>query len=316
MNVRAEVDSSTTSVGGRVLLTLHVEGTDAVQIAPPALGTDLGGFLVRSATPGAAADSGVASTIELVLVATKPGAREIAPVELKVKTSAGAETTLVSPAVPVVVHSNLSPEEAQGDSAASAATPADYTPPLDAPRDWRPLAIALVLLVLATAVGIFILRKLRARRRRPVPVPLAPAAPKKSLRPAWEIALEELDRIVAADHVAGGALDAQYVEVADALRRYLEDRYGVPALESTTDELAVRLEHVSLPAAIRARILSVLGEADLVKFAKARPEPTAARAIEKRGRELVLETIPRPTHAGVADPTLAAPRAPLAGGAS
>jgi hypothetical protein len=153
--------------------------------------------------------------------------------------------------------------------------------------------IAIASLLVALALGLFLARRLRRLRRRPARVPPPPTVPRKRLRPAWEIALEELDRIVKADHVGQGELGVQYVEVSEALRRYLENRYGVPALESTTDELAPRLEQLALEADARTRVVAILREAVLVKFAKARPEAAAARALEVRVRELVVESTPR-----------------------
>jgi hypothetical protein len=52
------------------------------------------------------------------------------------------------------------------------------------------------------------------------------------------------------------------------------------------------LERSPVAPAIGARIVGLLAEADLVKFAKAVPEPAAARASEAGARAIVLETIP------------------------
>jgi hypothetical protein len=289
MTVRASADSASTTVGGRVRLTLDVQDAAGWTVTPPSPGAELGSFLVRTVTPRTDADRTV---FDLALVPTEPGDLEIPPVTLAAKTPAGKDTTLASNGVRVLVRSNLTGEEVSADSASASAQPADYKPALEAPRDWAPVWIALVSLAVALAAGFYLARRLRRMRRRPVAVPPPPAVERKRLRPAWEIALEELDRIVQADHVGRGELGVQYVEVTEALRRYLENRYGVPALESTTDELAPRLEPLGLDADLRARIVAVLREADLVKFAKARPEAPLARAIEVRARELVRETTP------------------------
>ncbi len=290
MTFRANADSAATTVGGRVLLTLDVQDAAGWSVTPPSPGTELGPFLVRTVTPRADADRPI---FDVALVPTKPGDLEIPPVTLVAKTPNGADTTLASNSVRVLVRSNLTGEEAPSDSGTAEAQPADYKLSLEAPRDWGPVWIALVSLLVALALGFLLARRLRRLRQRPAPVPPPPTAPRKRLRPAWEIALEELDRIVKADHVGQGELGVQYVEVTETLRRYLENRYGVPALESTTDELAPRLEQLALDADARTRIVDILREADLVKFAKARPEAAAARALEARARELVVESTPR-----------------------
>ena len=68
----------------------------------------------------------------------------------------------------------------------------------------------------------------------------------------------------------------------------------MPALESTTTDLNELLRRSPVGSEISVRILSILGEADLVKFAKAQPAPADARASEGRVRGVVLETIPAP----------------------
>ena len=90
-----------------------------------------------------------------------------------------------------------------------------------------------------------------------------------------------------------GELKTHYVGVTETLRRYLEDRYGIPALESTTDELRPRLQEISLESILASRALAILEEADLVKFAKARPEAAAARTLLPRVRDLIMQTIPK-----------------------
>jgi hypothetical protein len=187
------------------------------------------------------------------------------------------------------VESNLPPPAPDAEAPEEPA-PADLKPALEPPRDWRPLLVAAAAAAAAAALGFWILRQLR--RRRPHEAPPSPVR-RAPLRPAWETALEELDRIAAADHVGHGALARQYVEVTAVLRRYLEERYGVPALEQTTTELAESLRNTPLRPEPAARVLALLREADLVKFAKADPAPADARAAETRAREAVNATIPR-----------------------
>jgi hypothetical protein len=99
------------------------------------------------------------------------------------------------------------------------------------------------------------------------------ALPPPPPRPAWELALERLDSI----RVRGAALVEQgrQVElvdaVSDALRDYLGARYGFNGLESTTDEVLARLEHARLPAGMKSEVSTLLGDSDLVKFARAVP---------------------------------------------
>jgi hypothetical protein len=305
--MRAAVDTTATTVGGTLDLTLQVTAEEGWVVAPPARELDLAPFRLRAVEPLPAAEG---TGWLLRIVALESGEVVVPAVTLEARGPDGESAEVASEPVPVTVASNLPPQEAKpegeggaaegddgvagGDDAAPGEAaepePAPMKPALDAPRDWVPLIIAAVAAAVAAALGFWILRKLRRRRERPVVA--APVA-KTPLRPAWETALEELDRIAGADYVGKGLLDRQYVEVTEALRRYLEERYGVPALESTTADLGDLLQRTPIRMEISGRILSLLREADLVKFAKARPEPAAARSTESRARDVVLATMPK-----------------------
>jgi hypothetical protein len=117
----------------------------------------------------------------------------------------------------------------------------------------------------------------RIGRRRAEPAPAAPVAAEPS-PPAppdpYQIALARLDEI---EHERWGERDVvrHYESVTDTLRDYLESR-GVPARERTTTELRWQLPPAMLAGGIRHRFEEVFEDADLVKFAKWRPDPATA----------------------------------------
>ena len=53
------------------------------------------------------------------------------------------------------------------------------------------------------------------------------------------VALDELDRIKSLGLIEKGEIKQFHILISDAVRRYLEDRYGVDALEMTTWELMI-----------------------------------------------------------------------------
>jgi hypothetical protein len=309
--LRASVDTSATTVGGSIHLTVEVDRSPGWLVDPPTRDLDLEPFRVRAVERRPRPDG---EAFRLRIVPLNAGEIDIPPVTLTAHGSGGAKEEIATPPIPVTVASNLPPpapppeaaaeEDGEEDGGAGggeqdAAPPdrADYKPARTVSRDWIPLILAAAALVAAALLGYSLLRRWRRRRGRRAEED--PAAPRKPLRPAWEIALEELDRIVGAGYVDRGEVDLQYVEVTEALRRYLEDRYGVPALESTTEELRGHLRPSPVPDPVQSRILAVLREADLVKFARAVPESTEARSVEQRARELVHATMPRPARKAV-----------------
>ena len=60
--------------------------------------------------------------------------------------------------------------------------------------------------------------------------------------------------------------------MSDILRTYLAGRFDVGAMEMTTDEILEALRSVDIEQKQKMSLLSVLRDADLVKFAKAVPE--------------------------------------------
>ena len=62
-----------------------------------------------------------------------------------------------------------------------------------------------------------------------------------------------------------------YVELSDILREYLEKRYGINALEQTSDEIFASTRNLDIPGPARNQLKQILILADLVKFAKASP---------------------------------------------
>jgi hypothetical protein len=274
-------------VGGRLRLVVEIQDSPGWVVNPPAEGLALDPFRIRSVAE-LSRENGRAW--ELTIVPLEAGDLEVPKVSFTVRGPGGTTGEIATEPVPVKVLSNLPPPEAPADGSAPAPPEAaPLKPALEAERNWWPVMAAAVVLALAAVAAFVLLRRLRARK----PEPEEEVVPKKPLRPAWELALEELDRIAAAQYVQRGELDRQYVEVTETLRRYLENRYGVPALECTTSDLNELLRRAPVGTETSARLLSLLREADLVKFAKAAPLPEDARATDGRARRLVEETMPK-----------------------
>lgn len=306
--VRARADTTATSVGGRVDLTLDVDTPAGWFVTPPERSAELGSFRVRALSDAERTDTH--RTIVLTLVATEAGEVEIPPI--KVTATHGSDPDkleLATEPIPITVASNLAPEEVaaappapgpgMGPPAASGPDagepegpqPADLKPALEAPRRWTPVIIAAAALLLAALIAWRVARWLSARNPEALEAARVPQVPE---RPAWDVALEELDAIREARYVERGVPARQYQEVTDTLRRYLENRYGLRALECTTSDLREPLRTAPIPGDLPARILSLLTEADLVKFAKGIPDPAGAAATEGRVRHIVQETMPPP----------------------
>lgn len=106
--------------------------------------------------------------------------------------------------------------------------------------------------------------------------------------PAYIVALRELDKWRGDKFWAPDKQKAYYSGITDALKNYIEDRFGVDAPEMTTAELFDALKGAEdLPVDLREELRGVFECADFVKFAKhvasdednARALPTAVRFV-------------------------------------
>jgi len=131
---------------------------------------------------------------------------------------------------------------------------------------------------------------------------------KKELRarelPPFERAIEELRALESEILSEQEEFKRYYSRLTDVVRRYLEEEAKIDALESTSEELLVKLElrkdsgSLDLDPKTLKSLREVLKNADLVKFAKSLPEIYTATEDRKAVEHVVKETkeaLPEPT---------------------
>ncbi len=115
--------------------------------------------------------------------------------------------------------------------------------------------------------GIILFRRLKRSKKEPGIV-INPD-------PAHIIAFRELERLKAEQLWQKGEVKLYYSRLTEIVRQYLENRYKVFSLEMTTSEtLDALLKTGFKKDESYSRLRSVLLGADLVKFAKNKPEPS------------------------------------------
>jgi len=127
---------------------------------------------------------------------------------------------------------------------------------------------------------------LSRRRRGPPLVSFEPTSPPPDVGP-YQAALERLSQIELERWPVRGEVERHYEAVADVLRQYLEQAHAIPALERTTSELRWVLPPALAEAGLGDRCAAILGEADLVKFARRRPDEMDAAALVVAARDLL-----------------------------
>lgn len=128
---------------------------------------------------------------------------------------------------------------------------------------------------------------------------------KKTPLPPFEKAILGLKNLQNSKYLIESKHKEYYSELTDIVREYLEDEVRILAKESTTDELLGKIEllqesgKLSLSSETITNLRSVLQTADLVKFAKNKPDDNTAE-----NHRVVIEDVVKKTKAAIPEPTL------------
>jgi hypothetical protein len=252
IRARASVDSTDYLVGDwitvHVLLT-HPPGTTF----HPLLGDTLGGFSVIR--KDAFRDENGESVGSIVLAKYDSGSADIPPMPFLA--SVPGDTVVRT------VRTNPLTVSIRTVAVDTSKEIKDLKPPLSIPFTVAEVLLYAGLVVLAAALAVFLYRYWKRRPKggkeeRYVPPP----------RPAHIIAREQLGMLKEKKLWQQNRIKEYYSELTDIVRRYLENRYHVRALEQTTDEIMNAVTMFSIAPPVLDELGAMLKMADLVKFAK------------------------------------------------
>lgn len=142
-------------------------------------------------------------------------------------------------------------------------------PIMSAPFYWSELFTWVgyfLLAFLVVSLIIFVLLKYVLKKK----VPFIDQTPQPVI-PPHIVALEKLEEIKVQKIWQCGDIKVFYTQVTDVLRVYLEGRFGINAMELTSDEIMALVKKEPGLNEVRAALKDLLTLADLVKFAKMVP---------------------------------------------
>jgi hypothetical protein len=295
------VDIGKARIGDVIRLTASLQGAAGVTATgAPDLKVDgtLGSFRVLEIS-----SSGQDVTLSLSPETT--GDLDVPSFGVGYRAADGKTGTVSAPSTRVGVRSVLG----EGD----ASSLADIKPPAEFPVPWPWKWIVGIVLAAAalTIAGLWISRRL-GRSRAPARVPEIQLPP--GITPdIW--ARGELQKLLDRGLVASGLFREFHIELADIVRRYVELRYRIPALERTTEEIAEELSVALLAEEVPGLVTGALVRCDAVKFAKHVPVgPEVDEAVR-----LVTDMLDRTAVPVAPAPGQGAPEpqeAPVGGGAA
>ena len=263
------VDRDTLTIGDPFVLRLRVHrgADDRAEIA---FGKDFPGpFEIRHTGTVATErleDGRMRETQDLIMVIYQVGAFAVPPVAVHFVDAAGDSGTIASQPIDILVQS-ARPEGTTDIRDVKPPVTVDVQIPL-----WFWLACGGLILLLAGVIW-YVYR----RRRRPkADVPPPPVN--------W---LEELDEVGRLGLLERENYRQYYSLLSSVLRRCLEAKTPVQAVERTTFEIARDLQAQAVDDQLAIEIERFLNEADRVKFAKFAPHEAMAREAIDDVREIV-----------------------------
>jgi hypothetical protein len=255
----ARVDSNNIIIGDWLTLHLEVQHPENVSIDWRSLPDSLNGFEIvkRESLSVKKGNQRVLESSSWTITAFDSGMHLIPSLQFHYFLSGNkAEQMTETSPIPIFV---------QGIAVDTTQEIKDVKPPLSVPISLSEL-LPYIIGVLVVGGLIWLIYYIRKKRKRGES--LTPEAPP---RPPHEIALEALRSLEAERLWQRGKIKEYYSQLTDIVRLYIERRFGVLALESTTDEILDFTVIRSLPNDVKENLKEVLIRADLVKFAKFQP---------------------------------------------
>lgn len=136
----------------------------------------------------------------------------------------------------------------------------------DAELSWyeSPVFLVICAILILALIAYFIYKKFKKQPKTTA----APTVTQPSV-PLDVQTYQALDALVAKRWHESGDAKLFYSELSEIVRQYIEDRFKIPALENTTQEVLQTAKRTPLLKKHRDPIKLILRKADLVKFAKA-----------------------------------------------
>ncbi len=151
------------------------------------------------------------------------------------------------------------------------------------PESWRDYwAWGAGLLVLLLILGWW----LRKNRHKKAPV-MVQATPDPIPVSASEQALQKIAQLQQKKLWKHGLMKDHYAALSLILREFIESRYGIAAMESTTTEIWQLLKATDFPDKLRPELNELLQKSDMVKYAQSQLSDSSHESLLERARAVV-----------------------------
>jgi len=266
VTVSAAFDTTKIFIGDQTGFSVAVEQPASIRLLIPVFKDTLtknieilNGPVVDTLKTG---DNRIRITEKYLVTSFDSGFYNIDPVYAEISDSKGLKRFYSDYSILEVVRVRLTPPD-------TASKIFDITSPYKAPLTLGELLPWILVILLAAALIWFLIRMARKLKKARKEV-LIPAI----TEPAHIIAFRDLENLKSEKLWQSGETKKYYTRLTEIIRQYLENRFMVYSLEMTTSETLEALVRTGFKKdESYGKLRSVLTGADLVKFAKYKPDP-------------------------------------------
>ncbi len=281
IKVNAKLDTTRILIGDQVNLWFTLEQREGFKVDFPVCGDSLAGKIevLSASKPDTFSRMNQILKIRQRLLVTSfdTGYYVIPPFKFRFNNS---KDSLLTSALPLEVF-GMPVDTTKGIT--------DIKPPYEIKITFIEILPYLIIGLLILAIIILYIRYIK-KKKQVLTLAEKPAPPQI---PAHLIALEQLDELVREKLWQQGKIKLYYSRLTDIIRQYIELRFGVPAMEETTEDIIrdfTRNGHIK--EGIRQELKALLELSDLVKFAKWNPVADENEKSQQGAYDFILRTKP------------------------
>lgn len=284
VKVSAAFDSSRIFIGDQVNFTVTLEKPAGFLLSMPLLKDSLVSkveILKGPASDTSVMKDGRVKIVQKYLVTSfDSGFYQVPPVYAELKSESGIKRFYSDYSPLTVMRVKLTPPD-------TTLNIFDIVKPYKAPITFGevfPWLLAVIVLAVAAWYAVKFIKKLREKQGKQEAAVII-------TEPAHIIALRDLEKLKEEELWQKGEVKLYYSRLSEILRQYLENRYGVQSLELTTYETLALLRKTGFKDdELYAKLRTLLNGADLVKFAKYKPEKSENEQNFENGWDFVSLT--------------------------
>jgi hypothetical protein len=280
IEVNSAIDTSIITIGDRITYSISIEHADTLRVAQPGEGVNLGQFEIKDYKfyDPLKKEGRIFKKYEYVISVFDTGKFTIPPFPIAYfPTDSMTNYKIIeASAINIYVKSVIQDDKRELR---------DIKQPLNIPYNYFFLISIIIIGLLLIVIG-FLAYKIYKKRKEKGYLFKAPEPP----RPAHEVAWESLEELLTKNLIEQGKIKEFYSELSEIIRRYIEGRYYLAALEETSAEILAEMKEQDIGQDLYNHLQELLELSDLVKFAKYLPTKEENTTAPENAGEFINQT--------------------------